>query len=280
MTSKIPKNSTPYENRELEIMTTGVFTKNEMRIMLFIKRNTNGYATKNGRRYWTRKLTHKEIGQFIEMKRSTVTTTIKELKKRNVIKQSSKEYRIDHNEEWNMSRNSTVSNHDKSGIDSQQKKSQNSTKNVEFRNTGRVFKPVPPSTSSLHKENSKEKNKENLKESELVDFDIKELKKLIFIYKERYRCHFKEDYSEWFGENKDRDLHLLHQVCKIVDKSSQWQNCSENLYDHVGMVIDLYFNKHTRKAKKIGIIGLTMTAKDLSQIIIAECSQEKVLSKV
>lgn len=122
MSSKILKDFTPIENILLENFAAGILPYDELRLALFIERNTTGYATKNGRRKYTRKLTHAEIAQMIRMKRCTVTNKINKMLREKKIKKDGRKYMLNHNfEDWCMLEKATVENINKKSSEKQPK---------------------------------------------------------------------------------------------------------------------------------------------------------------
>jgi len=229
-----------------------------MRVLLFIVRNTVGYATKDGRRVWTRELTHRDISTLITMGRPTVSTMIKRLKIRNIIKQDGQTYMF-HNDPdmWKMSQKATVLESDNTSKKSRQIRSQDITKNVTNRNIDNASQLNQSTLCHTHKENNKEKYKKTIKESYKFVFKRQNLVTLLKKYTELYKRHAHKEYRNWQSENQNRDLFLFDHICSSVVKQKP-TDCDENaLWEYMSNLMEHYFSTNPIDAVKTGISGFS-----------------------
>ncbi len=106
-------NWTPSPNFVLEAIAMGYFKKNEIRILSLILRNTLGFKERSSRQEWTRELTHSEMAKMTMWAKSTVTSTLSDLVKRNIVNKHGKKYKINlQQNEWIFRKKTVVKNLD------------------------------------------------------------------------------------------------------------------------------------------------------------------------
>ncbi len=97
-------NFTPINNDILiDIFAKGKLNQSEMRIALFIIRNSVGYSFNGSRQQWTREFTVSEIAKAIEMDRGACSRTINSMiKEGKILKQGNRYQFNEHYEEWKV----------------------------------------------------------------------------------------------------------------------------------------------------------------------------------
>lgn len=157
--SKIPPYSTPIQNKILRILFQGSVTYNEMRILLYLIRSSIGYATKNGRQKWTKRLTHARIARDTEMAQSTTSMTIKKMISKKILICEGKRYQLNEKYgEWELRGRPLVKNLDNQ--ESLSKESKISIENIENLDNESTSTPSQASDSETFKETYKETLKE------------------------------------------------------------------------------------------------------------------------
>lgn len=146
-----------------KILAKGLLKYNEMRIALYIIRQSLGYKTRNGRQKWTRKLTHAQIAGDVSMAPQTVSTTVKNMVDRKILNQDGQKYQLNYNYgEWVLRKTWVVKN-----LDSQEYLLEKSKKLME---NIKNFDDEQPSNASQSSgcETLKETIKETSKETPLM----------------------------------------------------------------------------------------------------------------
>lgn len=258
-------------NHLAEAIAKGLLNYNETRIAHYVVRNTLGYASKVGRKQWTRELTHRRISFDIGMSRSSVTTTIHRMKKERKLLQSGKRYQLNTNiAEWVMSRNSTVENADKSSHESRQKGSKNPTENVHNHDTRSQANASRTSISLIRKENYKENPKETLRESTTVDEGIKDIvESLLAKFKMTYESTCGLPYHDGQNSSDGRDHALMTKVFSEIAEQSRDHTDYKEVHERVSAIVALYFEKFSYEAKAKGLMGLVGKALFVNEILMA-----------
>ena len=103
-------NFTPISNDILiDIFAKGKLNQSEMRIALFIIRNSVGYSFNGSRQQWTREFTVSEIAKAIEMDRGWCSKVINEMISEGKLLKQGKRYQFnEHYEQWGMCKTHTV----------------------------------------------------------------------------------------------------------------------------------------------------------------------------
>ena len=100
-------NFTPISNDILiEIFAKGKLNQSEMRIALFIIRNSVGYSFNGSRQQWTKEFTVSEIAKAIEMHRPTCSETINRMVREGKLLRKGNQYQFnEHYENWKVYQN-------------------------------------------------------------------------------------------------------------------------------------------------------------------------------
>ena len=124
-------NFTPISNDILiDIFAKGKLNQSEMRIALFIIRNSVGYSFNGSRQQWTREFTVSEIAKAIEMHRPTCSETINRMVREGKLLRKGNQYQFnEHYENWKVSEKETVAKQGVGKRDSKCRKNRHSTLN-------------------------------------------------------------------------------------------------------------------------------------------------------
>lgn len=151
-------------NGILEDFSKGILRYNEMRIALFVIRESHGYIASRQnpkqRRKWTKPLTHKKFGEGTKLAQSTVTTVVNSMLRRNILQRKGKCYLYNDNKaEWLHNGDQNIKNF--KGKELLHKESIISIESIENLNTEEPSTASQTSDSDTVKEIFKQTNKEN-----------------------------------------------------------------------------------------------------------------------
>ncbi|MEA3313324.1 MAG: hypothetical protein U9Q18_02995 [Caldisericota bacterium] len=147
-------NFTPVKNNTLEILGKGKLSYTEMRIAVYVLRNSRGYSFNGVRQKWTKEMSVPDIAEANEMDRAVCSRAInKMIRERKLLKRGDKFQFNEHFKSWVVQKNTAVA---KSHTVANYHKAVASCNNQSQTNTDE--NKVDPNPKETLKETLKEKN--------------------------------------------------------------------------------------------------------------------------